>query len=48
MKHLITPLMNLVHAHPAAFGTVAGVSLLFPFAFFIWDSAKHPEKYKEH
>lgn len=28
--------------------SILGGLLLFPFAYFIYDSAKNPEKYKEH
>lgn len=28
--------------------SILGGLLLFPFAFFIYDSKKNPDKYKEH
>ena len=31
---------------PSLVGTILGILLLFPFAFFIYDSNKNPDKYK--
>jgi len=28
--------------------SILGALILFPFAYFIYDSSKNPEKYKEH
>lgn len=28
--------------------SILGALLLFPFAYFIYDSNKNPDKYKEH
>jgi hypothetical protein len=30
---------------PIVVGTILGILLLFPFAFFIYDSEKNPDKY---
>jgi ABC-type phosphate/phosphonate transport system permease subunit len=30
---------------PVVVGTILGILLLFPFAFFIYDSEKNPDKY---
>ena len=48
MVHILHFAMNVVHHYPALVGSIAGTSLLIPFAYYIHDSKKHPEKYKEH
>lgn len=38
---------ELIHGHEALIGTLLGISLLFPFTFFIFDVSKNPDKYRE-
>ena len=37
--------ISIVYKNPFVTGMLMGLSLLFPFAYFVYDFDKNPEKY---
>ena len=42
---MIHSLISIVYRYPLITGLIMGLSLLFPFAYFMYDFDKNPEKY---
>jgi hypothetical protein len=38
---------QLVHGNEALIGSVLGALILFPITFFMYDSLRNPDKYRE-
>lgn len=38
---------ELIHGHESLIGSLLGALILFPITFFMYDSLKNPDRYKE-